>query len=130
MLEHFVFAYREDIIRRCKKKLASRSAPTPTAAEMKQGVPLCLDDVIDALRLRLSAQSSVPWNADAHRHDRLRHDFTASQVVHDYGDVCQAITEVVTEKRAPISADEFRILNRYLDEAIASVIGDDTPPDK
>ena len=38
--------------------------------------------------------------------------FTVSQVVHDDGDLCQAITEVVVEQNAPITTEEFHILNR------------------
>ena len=45
-----------------------------------------------------------------------------SQVVHDYGDICQAITEVATEQNAPITANEFHILNRCLDTAIAEAV--------
>jgi signal transduction histidine kinase len=43
-------------------------------------------------------------------------------VVHDYGDVCQAITELAVELHAPINTDEFRTLNRCLDEAIAGAL--------
>ena len=45
-----------------------------------------------------------------------------SQVVHDYGDVCQAITELAVEMNAPISTDDFRTLNRCLDDAIAGAV--------
>ena len=45
-----------------------------------------------------------------------------SQVVHDYGDVCQAITELAVELNAPISTDDFRTLNRCLDDAIAGAV--------
>ncbi len=48
--------------------------------------------------------------------------FTVSQVVHDYGDVCQAITELAVEKRATISPEEFHTLNRCLDTAIAAAV--------
>jgi signal transduction histidine kinase len=42
--------------------------------------------------------------------------------VHDYGDVCQAITELAVELNAPISTDDFRTLNRCLDDAIAGAV--------
>jgi hypothetical protein len=45
-----------------------------------------------------------------------------SQVVHDYGDVCQAITELAGEMDAPISTEDFRTLNRCLDDAIAGAV--------
>ena len=45
-----------------------------------------------------------------------------SQVVHDYGDVCQAITELAMETGATISDDDFRMLNQCLDDAIAGAV--------
>ena len=44
------------------------------------------------------------------------------QVVHGYGDVCQSITDLAVEQKADISADEFRTLNRCLDNAIAHAV--------
>jgi hypothetical protein len=47
---------------------------------------------------------------------------TVSQVVHAYGDVCQAVTELAVERQAAISTDDFRTLNRCLDDAIAGAV--------
>jgi hypothetical protein len=44
------------------------------------------------------------------------------QVVHDYGDLCQAITDLAVERDAPFAIDEFRTLNRCLDNAIADAV--------
>jgi hypothetical protein len=52
----------------------------------------------------------------------LRLGYTVDQVVHDYGDVCQAVTELAGEHNARISTDEFRTLNRCLDNAIADAV--------
>jgi signal transduction histidine kinase len=41
------------------------------------------------------------------------------QVVHDYGDLCQSITDLAFELSEPVDVDEFRTLNRCLDNAIA-----------
>jgi len=49
--------------------------------------------------------------------------YRVDQVVHDYGDVCQAVTELARERRVPITVDEFQILNRMLDNAIAELNG-------
>ena len=54
--------------------------------------------------------------------DMLRMGFTVGQVVHGYGDVCQAVTELAFERDAPITVDEFRTLNRCLDDAIAGAV--------
>ncbi len=48
--------------------------------------------------------------------------FTVSQVVDDYGDVCQTVTDLALESNAPISTEDFRMLNRCLDEAIAGAV--------
>jgi signal transduction histidine kinase len=48
--------------------------------------------------------------------------FSIAQVVQGYGDICQAITELAVALEAPITADEFRTLNRCLDEVIAEAV--------
>lgn len=45
--------------------------------------------------------------------------FSLDQVVYDYGDLFQAIMELAVDRRASIDVDEFRTLNRCLDDAIA-----------
>jgi hypothetical protein len=47
---------------------------------------------------------------------------TVDQVVHDYGDLCQAITDLAVERDAPFQVDEFRTLNRCLDNAISDAV--------
>jgi hypothetical protein len=61
-------------------------------------------------------------SATRHGGDLFALGFTVSQVVHDYGDICQAITELAVEQQAPITAGEFQILNRCLDTAIADAV--------
>jgi len=96
--------------------------PPPTRAEIDQGIPVFLDQLGDALRLRLMSSPEIATSALQHGHDLRQKGFTVSQVVHDYGDVCQAITELAVELDAPISTDDFRMLNRCLDEAIAGAV--------
>ena len=64
----------------------------------------------------------IDRSAGQHGHDLLLKGFTVSQVVHDYGDVCQTVTDLALETNAPISTEDFRTLNRCLDEAIASAV--------
>jgi hypothetical protein len=91
----------------------------PTQAEIDHGVPVFLDQLGDALRLGLMSSPEIGRSALQHGHDLLQQGFTVSQVVHDYGDICQAITELAVELNAPISTADFRTLNRCLDDAIA-----------
>jgi signal transduction histidine kinase len=122
MLHEFVGANRDEIIRRCRAKVATRSVPPPTEAEIDHGVPVFLKQLSEALRLHQTTSPEISRSAIKHGHDLLRQGFTVSQVVHDYGDVCQAITELAVELNAPISTDDFRTLNRCLDEAIAGAV--------
>jgi hypothetical protein len=50
MLHEFIAANRDEIISRCRAKVALRSVPPPTAAEIDHGVPVFLDQLGDALR--------------------------------------------------------------------------------
>ena len=122
MLREFIAVNREEIIRRCRAKVATRSVPPPTDVEIDHGVPIFLDQLMDALRLGLISSPEIGRSAVKHGHDLLLQGFTLSQVVHDYGDVCQSITELAVEKSAPISTDDFRTLNRCLDDAIAGAV--------
>ena len=123
MLQEFITLNRNEIIERCRAKVATRSVPPPTEAEINHGVPLFLDQLVDALREggdKLSPE--ISRSAVLHGHDLLLQGFTVSQVVHDYGDICQTITELALEQNAPVSTDDFRTLNRCLDDAIAGAV--------
>ena len=122
MLHDFVAENREELIRRCRAKVEVRSVPPPTPAELEFGVPRFLDQLVDALRNHLGSNLAIHRSAAQHGRDLQLQGFTVSQVVHDYGDVCQSITELAIETGAPISVGDFRILNRCLDDAIASAV--------
>jgi signal transduction histidine kinase len=124
MLSEFVNRHRGEIIARCRARVAERMAPRPTRSELENGIPLFLRELEKALEGELRADSS-PGGATAavkHGGDLLRGGFTIAQVVHDYGDVCQTITELAIERNTPLSTAEFRALNRCLDNAIAEAV--------
>jgi hypothetical protein len=122
MLHEFIAINRKEIIKRCRVKVAARSVSPPTDAEIDHGVPVFLDQLTDTLRLGQITTPEISTSAIQHGHHLLLQGFTVSQVVHEYGDVCQAITELAVELHAPISADDFRTLNRCLDDAIAGAV--------
>ncbi len=141
MLHEFLTANREELIARCRTKVKKRPAPRPTEPELTNGIPLFLEQLTTLLRLeetaspserrRLSdsrqpdttaAPSEIGKAAASHGNDLLRQGFTVDQVVHDYGDLCQAVTELAVELDAPIAIEEFRTLNLCLDNAIAGAV--------
>src|SRR4029434_10369324 len=84
--------------------------------------PCFLDQLVDALQHRRSPSLEIGRSAARHGHDLKLQGFTVSQVVHDYGDVCQSITDLALHLNAPINVEDFRTLNRCLDDAIASAV--------
>ena len=131
MLQDFLGKNREPLIARCRSKVAARRAPRATEQELSFGIPLFLDQLVNALRLEQASASSEAGSSSSadiakaaaqHGSELLRRGFTVGQVVHDYGDLCQAITDVAVEQNATVSAAEFRTLNRCLDDAIADAV--------
>ncbi len=142
MLQDFIRTNRATLIARCRSKVATRRAPRATEQELWYGIPLFLDQLVDALGRQEAGDSSAPGpapmtpaaaqttssqcaigkTAAQHGNELLRRGFTVSQVVHDYGDLCQAITDLAIEQDATVSAAGFRTLNRCLDEAIAGAV--------
>jgi hypothetical protein len=54
--------------------------------------------------------------------DMLALGFNLSEVVHCYGDICQAVTQIAMDHKALITVEEFHTLNRCLDNAIAEAV--------
>ena len=137
MLHEFLSANRADLIKRCQVKVAGRPAPRPTWDEMKFGIPIFLAQMIEMLRLDQTSnvfdisreppskkELSEKIASTARRHAQELHErgLTVDQVVHDYGDLCQAVTELAFERNAEIAVGEFHTLNRLLDNAIAAAV--------
>ncbi|MEO7438078.1 MAG: sensor histidine kinase, partial [Candidatus Binatia bacterium] len=122
MLHEFLTTHRSAIIARTRAKVATRPIPRPTDEEITHGVPLFLEQLVAVLQR--STRGGEPISASAARHggEMLRMGFSIAQVVHDYGDICQAVTELADELDAPIATDEFHTLNRCLDDAIAGAV--------
>lgn len=130
MLYEFIAMHRDEIIARTRERVRARPWPAVSSAEIEHGVPLFLTQLSETLRLETSVE---PFSSDAIGSTAMRHGaelaaagFTVSQVVHDYGDICQAITELAVEEHAPITVEEFHTLNRCLDTAIAEAVTEHT----
>jgi signal transduction histidine kinase len=140
MLHEFLTSHRNELIERCRLKVARRSAPKATFAEITHGIPLFLEQLIRTLQFEQTSEpmrsrkvsgpagggtpvlSEMGASAALHGRELLQQGFTVDQVVHDYGDLCQAITDLAFERNAAIETDEFRTLNRCLDNAIAEAV--------
>ena len=112
----FLLDNRSDLIERCKAKVAKRPRRVATPAQLANGVPLFLDQLIRTLgaeeegladkSVKISgnsggdslALSEIGVSAAAHGGELLRLGFTVDAVVHDYGDLCQATTDLAFER--------------------------------
>jgi signal transduction histidine kinase len=126
MLHTFLTDNRDELVKRARDKVASRAAPKATREELASGVPKFLDQLAQTLRHEGSgspfASNAIGTTAALHGKDLLRMGFTIEQVVHDYGDVCQAITELALDRNFSVTTSEFHTLNRCLDNAIAGAV--------
>ena len=126
MLHEFIAANRDAIISRTRDRVGSRPWPSVSTAELEYGVPLFLTQLSETLRLEETdapfPSGDVGFSAAQHGAELLGLGFNVSQVVHDYGDICQAITDLAVEQQAPVTVEEFHILNRSLDTAIAEAV--------
>jgi hypothetical protein len=134
-LQEFIKTNHEKLVSMTRDKAAKRSQKKrPKEREAKHGVHVFLDQLREALVAearrdpRQRAEPDPPTNpniaetAALHGQDLLGMGFSIDEVVHDYGDVCQAITELAVELDAPVSAADFHTLNRCLDNAIAAAV--------
>jgi signal transduction histidine kinase len=122
MLHDFITAQRAEILARCRAYVSNRPAPRPTDLELEHGIPTFLDQLALSLKRAGEPDPAFGANGAAYGHELLRHGFTISQIVHDYGGICQVLTELAIEQRIPILPAEFQMLNRCLDEAIAAAV--------
>lgn len=140
MLHKFLTDNRLELVARCRTKVAQRLAPKANAEELEHGIRFFIDQLIKTLEVEQTSHpmrsrevsgasggdqadlSELGETAALHGRELLQQGFTIEQVVHDYGDLCQAITDLAFELRAPIEIDEFRTLNRCLDNAIADAV--------
>lgn len=139
-MHRFLSDHRDELIDRCMTKVALRPRRHATPKQLANGIPLFLEQLIKTLEAEdegdpaqgqrisgpaggdASVLSPIGVSATAHGKELMHLGYTVDQVVHDYGDLCQAITDLAFERDAPFSVDQFRTLNRCLDNAIADAV--------
>ena len=128
MLHDLVTTNREAIIARTTETATGRASPVATEL-VENGVPRFLSQLSQTLLIEGRGRSTPRLRDIAIRESARRHGselltlgFTVAEVVHVYGDICQAVTKIAIDQKAPITTEEFQILNRCLDEAIAEAL--------
>jgi signal transduction histidine kinase len=127
MLHDFITKNRTDLIARTRARVTQRKAPRATQPEL-EGIPTFFTQLVALLKETMTngeedaARHVVAETAAAHARELLQQGLSIAQVVHDYGDVCQVVTELAVQRKAPITAEDFRAFNRCLDDAIAGAV--------
>lgn len=126
MLHEFLQTNRTEILELSEEKTRKLAGLRADSDQLKIGLPLFYEQLIKVLEQKLSQHPHKEMLSAAASHGRefLNHGYSLSHVVHSYGSMCQAITELATRKNADISAREFNILNGCLDVAIASAVSE------
>lgn len=140
MMQDFLANNRLALIARCRDKVAARSRRAATDEQLQNGIPAFLEQLTRTLAAEQSgrigasldisgasdggglAESEIGTAASAHGKALLALGYSVDEVVHDYGDLCQAITELALDFGVPFAVEEFRTLNRCLDNAIADAV--------
>jgi signal transduction histidine kinase len=107
MLRQFVTQHRDEIVARCRAR---------------DGIESFLDHLEHALASELGGPAGADAAATRHGAASLHHGSTIAEVVHDYGDVCQVITQLSIDCHVAVTTEEFRVLNRCVDDAIADAV--------
>lgn len=130
-LHEFLTDNREELAARCRKKVSERAAPGTNQGDVEYGIPLFIEQLIATLEGEQragadAAHAEVPAvigeSAGKHGNELLLRGSTVDQVVHNYGDLCQALTELAREQSVPITVSEFHTFNRCLDDAMAGAV--------
>jgi len=128
MLHAFITDNHDELVARARARVIERRVPRATPSELSHGIPLFLTQLVALLTETMTrgeediARNRMTSSAGAHGQYLLAEGLSIAQVVHDYGNVCQAVTELAAEREVRISASEFRALNRCLDDAIAGAV--------
>src|SRR5580658_9368361 len=98
MLYEFLMANRQEILRRARKRVGPRSAPEQIELGLRDGLPLFLDQVGDALLLTRAGgkvtHDSISKSAAAHGTTVFHKRLTVEHAIHDYGVLCKVVTDL------------------------------------
>ncbi len=144
MMHIFLAENRAELERRCRDKVAKRPMRFSTEMQLREGIPIFLDQLIRTLKaeeagkvaqsLAISGSSDgiapgtseLACSATTHGGQLLTLGYSVSQVVHDYGDLCQAVSDLAVALDEQFAVEEFRTLNRCLDNGIAEAVSEFT----
>jgi signal transduction histidine kinase len=126
-LSDFLILHRELIERRTSDVFFARSVPTPAESELKRGIPIFMEQLIETLNRDGEVageidDSEIAKTATGYGRRLFGLGFTVSELVHGYGSVCAVVTRLAGEVGHDIATSDFEVFNRVLDVAIAESV--------
>ena len=89
------------------------------------GISILIDQLVDTLRRGdRASEDEIARVATKYGGLLFAHGFTVGELVRAYGTICEAVTNVSHELNFSFSSDEFAMLNRVLDVAIAAAVSE------
>ena len=127
MLNGFLAQNFDELVSRTKANASARRSPSASTPGLESGIALLLAQLGEALRTETStvvplANGGIVATAARHARALLEKGWSPSQVVHDYGAMRQAITELAAARGAAIGLEELCALGRCLDTAAAATV--------
>jgi hypothetical protein len=132
VLNEFLTSNRDELTSRCRQKVVNRFVLSEAPPTNELSVHLLLAQIAEMLRREQytesrnvaspeppAAHAEIGRAATLHGTELPQLGYSIDQMVHDYGDICRAMTELAVDQKVSISADAFRMFNRCLDNAIA-----------
>jgi len=130
MLHQFIATHRKELVTRTTTRLQERSWPPAASRGIEHGVPVFLMQLAETLRLESALRpvtgevTGLDGTAAQPGAELLAAGCSVSQVVHEYGDICAAVTELAAEQRSPITVEEFHRLHQFVNGAIAEAVAE------
>jgi signal transduction histidine kinase len=128
MLHSLISEHRAEIVDRGLLEL-KRRYPNRQDDELIDGLPSFIDELVDALRrdAGIPVDGALPGTlgdttARQHGLKRKNQGFDISRIVHDYGLVCDLVSEAAMNYGYNPDPREFQMVNRCVDEAIAMAV--------
>jgi signal transduction histidine kinase len=124
MLSQFLNRNRKTILALAEEKISKLAGHLPSSKKLRKGISLFFELLINYTKANGEniSEGQIVQHAAKFGKELMHLNYTLSHVVHAYGSMCQAVTELAQEKKFNISAQEFNDLNLCLDIAIASAV--------
>jgi signal transduction histidine kinase len=124
MLYEFLQKNEVEILALAEEKTLKLAGSLPSSEKLKIGLPVFYKHLIEYLKgpTHETSEKYILDGASLHGKELQKLNYTVSHVVHAYGAMCQAITELAQRRNENISSKEFNELNMCLDYAISSAV--------